>query len=1404
MPANPDAPRNGLSQAPTAPTAPTATTTKVSKYYQHWADGDGATGSAAEWNNNILSANKSDYFEGEVIPNVFYFPASNNTPLVNGQSYTFNITYNYYQAGTNAGGYAYMTTYNLDRQPPTGITGVAPTADPVASNSGGIQGQFFSVNANVTAVSNTRYTTSGGNTDAHVTVTFTYTGPTTSGGAEFYFGLMVAAPGMVTVPGQGPTDGANAWTGGSLQTTVDIGGSGATSIQLAPSAIIVGEINGLKYEDVNGDGTRDADGIDNIAGNADDEAGLSGWTIFLDTNNNGSLDAGERSTVTGTGGLYSFSVTPDADPLDPDNDPYIVREVMQAGWIRTSTNPGPITITSQSPVANGVNFGNQRDLPALTIEKSATVPGGTADQVGEVVSYTIAVRNTGNQPLTGVIVTDPFVSNLQLVPSAATADNELDLGETWNYTATHAVTQAEMDAGGLITNTATADSTQTAPVSDDASVPVEQKPAMTIAKDATVPGGTADVVGEVVSYTIEVRNTGNQTLTDVQVTDAFIDDLQLIVDAASSDGKLGVDEVWRYSASHQVTQPDIDAGGNITNTATADSAQTEPVTDDAFVPVEQKPAMQIQKSASVPGGSADTVGELITYTVTLTNTGNQTLTGITASDPSVSNLDLVPSDATADGELDVNESWTYIATRAVTQADIDAGGNILNTATGDSSQTPPVEGTASVPVAQRPAMDIAKQASVPGNSADTVGGIISYTILVRNTGNQTLTEVQVTDPFVSDLQLVIDDASSDGRLGVDEVWRYTASHKVTQQDIDDDGTIDNTATADSQQTEPVSASASVPVEQRPALVIAKDAAVPGGTADYAGEIISYTIAVTNTGTQTLTGVSVADPFVSDLQLLASDATADQELDVGETWLYSATHKVTQEEIDAGVDITNLATATSTQSAPAQDDAAVPVEQKPAMVLDKALASIGGDNDLADAVDDLLNYTVTVFNTGNQTLTGVTVADPRTGLVDGIPSLAPGAAYTWTTSYKLTQDDLDNYGGGDGVIDNTATARSEQTPLTTDSEMVPVFVRPSLSIDKVIAKIDGGNGNAFADAPDDLLHYTITVKNEGTVTLENVVTTDQPNGDPPTVLGVIPTLAPQQSFTYETVYKLKQSDIDDNGHGDGYIDNVAQATYTYREVTLAVDDAESVPVVRSIALGLDEQLATITGGNGNALADWAGDALNFRFVVTNAGNVTLNNVRVLDSLTKLDKTLTSIGPGQTIVLGPLDGATYTLKQSDLDGNGDSGSGRLGNVSTVTADETGALVVSDTEAVTLVYRPRIDLIKQVSVDGGSQWFDANTPLGAPTLLSGTNPLFKFIVKNVGNITLPGVQVTDSSFDLNGGDAGKAHDFGTLAPNDSEEWVFTGATYQSGLQADTATATVVGMPTVFDVDNAYYVGA
>lgn len=97
-------------------------------------------------------------------------------------------------------------------------------------------------------------------------------------------------------------------------------------------------ISGVKFNDVNGDGLRN-----------DGEAGLAGWTIYIDSNSDGVFNTGEPSTVTGAGGVYSFSGLAVGT--------FRVREVGQAGWQQTTPNPADVTTTAGSS-NGGRDFGN--------------------------------------------------------------------------------------------------------------------------------------------------------------------------------------------------------------------------------------------------------------------------------------------------------------------------------------------------------------------------------------------------------------------------------------------------------------------------------------------------------------------------------------------------------------------------------------------------------------------------------------------------------------------------------------------------------------------------------------------------------------------------------------------------------------------------------------------------------------------------------------------------------------------------------------------------------------------------------------------------------------------------------------------------------------------------------------
>jgi uncharacterized repeat protein (TIGR01451 family) len=570
-------------------------------------------------------------------------------------------------------------------------------------------------------------------------------------------------------------------------------------------------------------------------------------------------------------------------------------------------------------------------------------------------------------------------------------------------------------------------------------------------------------------------------------------------------------------------------------------------------------------------------------------------------------------------------------------------------------------------------------------------------------------------------------------------------------------------------------------------------AITGGNgnvvADAAGDVLEYTATVTNEGNITLTNVSVIDPSTG---LSVTGVT----LAPGESAAYSSIYTLTQVDVDSNGDgdgyHDNVAMADSDQTDMVADAESTPLLRTIGLGVEKNVSGItgGNGNAFADAAGDNLNYTINVYNAGTVTLTNVTVLDDLTGLSQTIASLAPGANQVYLTSYTLTQADLDDNGGGNGYIENGTTVDSDQTLQAFDNETVQLIRTPVLFLDKTFLNVTGGNGNNLVDAVGDVLNYRIVVANPSNVTLTQVSIAEPLTGL--TVNNL--TLAPGQTQTYLTSYTLTQADLDNNGGGDGYIDNVAVADSAE---TTTVSDIESVPVLRTIGLDFDKSILSINGGNGNALADAAGDLVNYVFTVTNPGTVTLTNLTVVDGLTGMSESLASLAPGATVVYN----SSYVLTQSDLDSNA-GGDGVLTNTAIADTSETPAF--EDSEGVTVVYQPIIDLTKYVSVDNGATWDDANGPTG-PLLssASGIDPQFRFTVSNTGNISLVDVTLTDAVYDLNGAATGTAYSFGNLAVGASAEFIFTGAAWAEGQQSGDAAVAVASMPLVLDIDNAYYLG-
>jgi uncharacterized repeat protein (TIGR01451 family) len=519
-------------------------------------------------------------------------------------------------------------------------------------------------------------------------------------------------------------------------------------------------------------------------------------------------------------------------------------------------------------------------------------------------------------------------------------------------------------------------------------VTLTQTPTIALVKslltNADQDGSGSVTWGDTLTYSFVVTNTGNVTLTNVTVSDP-LPGLGVISPAPVASLAPGASAV--FTAAYTVTQADMDqADGTIDNTAMATG--TPPgggtVSDDdtLAVPVAQGPAIQIVKTYVDVNGGTVLLGDALTYTFTVTNTGNVTLTNVTVSDP-LPGLGVISPAPVA--SLAPGASAVFTAAYTVTQADMDqADGTIDNTAM--ATGTPPGGGTVSdddtlaVPVAQGPAIQIVKTYVDVNGGTVLLGDALTYTFTVTNTGNVTLTNVTVSDPLPG-LGVISPAPVASLAPGASAV--FTAAYTVTQADMDQaDGTIDNTATATG--TPPGGGTVSdddtlaVPVAQGPAIQIVKTYEDVNGGTVLLGDALTYTFTVTNTGNVTLTNVTVSDPLPG-LGVISPVPVAS--LAPGASAVFTAAYTVTQADMDqADGTIDNTATATGTPpgggTVSDDDTLAVPVAQGPAIQIVKTYEDVNGGTVL---LGDALTYTFTVTNTGNVTLTNVTVSDPLPGL-----------------------------------------------------------------------------------------------------------------------------------------------------------------------------------------------------------------------------------------------------------------------------------------------------------------------------------------------------------------------------------------------------------------------------------------
>ncbi len=342
------------------------------------------------------------------------------------------------------------------------------------------------------------------------------------------------------------------------------------------------------------------------------------------------------------------------------------------------------------------------------------------------------------------------------------------------------MTQADIDAG-TVTNIASAsDGTTTSPT-DTVTVTATRNPALTIDKTTTTPSYAA--VGDVLSYSYLVTNSGNTTITAaITVSDDRIATVTCPALPAGGLAPMQLDHV--HGDVHGDAQADIDAG-TVTNIASASDGTTTSPTDTCNGDGDAESALTIDKTTTTPSYAA--VGDVLSYSYLVTNSGNTTITAaITVSDDRIAT---VTCPALPAGGLAPTQSITCTATYTVTQADIDAG-TVTNIASASDCTTTSPTDTVTVTATRKKPLTIDKTTTTPSYAA--VGDVLSYSYLVTNSGNTTITAaITVSDDRIA---TVTCPALPAGGLAPTQSITCTATYTVTQADIDA-GTVTNIASA---------------------------------------------------------------------------------------------------------------------------------------------------------------------------------------------------------------------------------------------------------------------------------------------------------------------------------------------------------------------------------------------------------------------------------------------------------------------------------------------------------------------------------------------------------------------------------------------------------------------------------
>jgi uncharacterized repeat protein (TIGR01451 family) len=702
-------------------------------------------------------------------------------------------------------------------------------------------------------------------------------------------------------------------------------------------------------------------------------------------------------------------------------------------------------------------------LANLSVSKTATPTVGSSVVAGERITYSIAISNTGYRYVNNIIVTDTVPTSTDLITysvsqGSITASNRLitaTIGRLYPTSGTVTVTLVVAPSitstnGTLISNQAFIKSE---PIITNTNIITHQiinAPVLTVTKRADPEPVVS--AGEVLTYTIVISCGGQGYATGVFVSDTLPANTQFVSNSIAldppsagitgtvpptlaSDVTINAGQSVTVTFAVTVNNP-LPAGmDTITNTVVVTSEQEISATDTITTSVTAAPDLVMAKDDGVAFAAP---GDVLTYTLTISNVGNQGATGVVVTDTLSDHTTFARA---SDGGFEAGGivTWSTFSlaggtsvTRTVTvtvhnplPAGVDAITNTAQVADdGANGPDPNIDNniyTHTTPIEYAPALSLVKEGPTAANVGDTM--VFTFTVThASGSDGSPVSSLSVTDTIASPVNYVSGDTNSNNKLDATETWLYTAAYTILPTDSN---LLTNTATVTGQDGDGDSisdtASHTTHIEFTPALDIDKD----GPATANVSETVVFTFTVTHASVSDgslISSLSVTDTIASPVNYVSGDTNSNNKLDATETWLYTAAYTILPTDPDP---LVNVGTATALD----EDNDALPVvtathstaiEYAPALTITKTGPTTAN-------VGDTVVFTFTVSHDivlGDRSpITNVSVTDDRAGSAtyvsgdDGDDELEWGESWTYTVSYTIQRTD-------DNPLVNTGTVTGE--------------------------------------------------------------------------------------------------------------------------------------------------------------------------------------------------------------------------------------------------------------------------------------------------------------------------------------------------------------------------------------------